>query len=64
MMKKSPDIYKALVAALEKVSKDAETVAGLEKQQLATQWTGPEESNASFKKTAEVMRKHISLLKA
>ncbi len=64
MMKKSPDVYKALVAALEKVSKDAETVAGLEKQQLATQWTGPEESNASFKKTAEVMRKHISLLKA
>jgi tripartite-type tricarboxylate transporter receptor subunit TctC len=63
LVKKHPDVYKALLAAIEKTSKDPETVAALEKQQLATEWFGPEESNNSFRRTAEIMRKHISLLK-
>jgi tripartite-type tricarboxylate transporter receptor subunit TctC len=63
LVKKHPDVYKALLAALEKTSKDKETVAALEKQQLATEWYGPEESNKSFMRTAEIMRKHVALLK-
>ncbi|HXF54305.1 MAG TPA: tripartite tricarboxylate transporter substrate binding protein [Hyphomicrobiaceae bacterium] len=64
LLKKHPDVYKALLAALEKTSKDKETIESLEKQQLATDWFGPEESNASFRRTAEIMKKHVSLLKA
>ncbi len=59
-----PDLYKTLLGAVERASKNPEAVAALEKQELSTEWFGPEESQKAYLSTFDVMAKHLSLLKA
>ncbi len=58
-----PDRYATLVSAYEKVFKDPETIAAMEKQQLASGWYGPDDSNAIYDRTYDQMAKHLDLLK-
>jgi putative tricarboxylic transport membrane protein len=57
-----PDRYETILAAIEGVSKDPAVIEALEGQNLATDWFGPEESNASIASTAAVMGEHLELL--
>jgi tripartite-type tricarboxylate transporter receptor subunit TctC len=63
LVKKHPDRYKTVLSAIEKASKDKETIANFTKQKLATTWYGPEASDKALLRTAEVMKKHVALLK-
>ena len=58
-----PDRYEVLRNAIETATLNPETVASLEAQQLATDWYGPEESNAALRATAAVMTQHADLLR-
>ncbi|MBO0905901.1 Bug family tripartite tricarboxylate transporter substrate binding protein [Jiella sonneratiae] len=63
MKESHPDRYEILVKAIEETSKDPKVVESLTKQQLATEWYGPEASQESLRQTAEVMEQHVDLLK-
>ena len=58
-----PERYKFLVDAIERASKNPEAIAALEKQELSTEWYGPEASQRDYLATFDVMDKHMSLLK-
>ena len=60
---KHPDRYQTLLTAIEETSKDPKVIEALESQQLATEWFGPEESQAALEATAEVMADQVDLLK-
>jgi putative tricarboxylic transport membrane protein len=62
-VKKHPDRYQFLLKAIETASKNPKAVAALESQKLATEWFGPEESNAAYLRTFKVMQQHVDLLK-
>lgn len=62
LVTKHPEIYAVLLKAIEEASKDPKAIEALTTQQLATDWYGPEESNASLAATVAVMEKHIALL--
>lgn len=57
-----PDRYAIMLEAIEATSKDPDVIASLEGQSLATEWFGPEASNASIQQTARVMETHLDLL--
>ena len=57
-----PDRYKKILDAVEKASKNPKAIESLQAAQLATDWYGPEKSNASLEKTFEVMKGHVDLL--
>lgn len=61
-VEKHPDRYEILLNAIETATKDPASVESLKAQDLATDWIGPEASNAALKKTAAVMEEHIELL--
>jgi putative tricarboxylic transport membrane protein len=63
LVKKHPDRYQALLKAIETASKNPKMIEALEKQQLATDWIGPEKSNAAYLRTFKVMEQHVDLLK-
>lgn len=58
------DRYKTLLGAVERASKNPEAIQALEKQELSTEWFGPESSQRDYLATFEVMEKHVSLLKS
>ena len=58
-----PDRYGVLASAIEETSKKPEVIESLSNQNLATDWYGSEDSNASLRATAEVMEQHVDLLK-
>ncbi|WP_026380455.1 tripartite tricarboxylate transporter substrate-binding protein [Afifella pfennigii] len=59
----SPEIYDTILTAVEATSKDPKVIEALTAQQLATDWYGPEASNAALASTARVMEQHLDLLK-
>lgn len=63
MKESHPDRYEILLKAIEETSKDPKVIENLKNQQLATEWYGPEASQESLRKTAEVMEQHVDLLK-
>lgn len=64
LLRRYPDRARVLTEAIERASKNPETIRTLEQQQLATEWYGPEASNRAFMTTFEAMRKHADLLRA
>jgi tripartite-type tricarboxylate transporter receptor subunit TctC len=60
---KNPDVYKVLLGAFERATKDPEAVKASEAQQLPLVWYGPEESNAAYLKTVNTLVKYKDLLK-
>lgn len=62
MLQSHPDRYEIIAAAVENATKSEAAVEALKNQQLATDWYGPEDSNASLAATAKVMEQHIDLL--
>lgn len=60
---KYPDRYATVLAAYEKVFKDPATTTMLDKQQLAADWFGPDDSNRVYQRSFQQMREHASLLK-
>jgi tripartite-type tricarboxylate transporter receptor subunit TctC len=63
LLTKHPDRYKVIADAIEAVTKDPKVIEAFNAQQLATEWFGPEASNASLMQTAKVMATHLDLLK-
>jgi len=61
---KHPDRYQTLLKAIETASRNPKAIESLGKQQLATDWYGPEKSNAAYLRTAKIMEQHVDLLKA
>jgi len=64
LVKKHPDRYKILLNAIERASKNPESVSTLKNQQLETTWYGPEVSNRAYLRTCEIMKKFVHLLKS
>ena len=62
LVAKHPEIYATLLVAIEEASKDPAAIEALTIQQLATDWYGPDESNAALLATAKVMEQYIDLL--
>ncbi len=58
-----PEIYATIEAAVEAASKNPESVAALQAQQLSTTWYGPEASNEAYLSNAERMIQYADLLK-
>ncbi|WP_371345369.1 Bug family tripartite tricarboxylate transporter substrate binding protein [Ancylobacter sp. IITR112] len=58
-----PDIFKTLVMATEKASKNPKAIETLKLQELATTWYGPEASNKAYLDNAAKMAKYVDLLK-
>jgi putative tricarboxylic transport membrane protein len=55
-----PGRYEQLVEAVRVATEDS--ADALENQQLANTWYGPEDSNAAFMQTAQLMEQHVDLL--
>ncbi|NNU80167.1 tripartite tricarboxylate transporter substrate binding protein [Halovulum dunhuangense] len=62
MQQSNPEAFQTLVAAIETASKNPAAIEALTNQQLATDWYGPEESNAMLRRTSQVMEQYIELL--
>ncbi len=62
MSESHPEEYAILVSAIETASKDPAAIEALKAQDLATEWFGPEASNAALAKTFTVMETHLDLL--
>lgn len=60
---KNPEVYKVLVAAFERATKDPEAVKASEAQQLPLVWYGPEASNEAYMRTCATCVKHAELLR-
>jgi tripartite-type tricarboxylate transporter receptor subunit TctC len=58
-----PDRYRVLHDAIERATKDPEAVETLRRQQLATNWYGPEVSNRVYRNSAALMQEYAGLLK-
>lgn len=63
LLEKHPDRYQFLLETFEKVSKDPKVIESLKAKDLATDWYGPKASNEALRKTFEVMKQHVDLLK-
>lgn len=63
MLQSHPDVYATLLNAIETASKAQATIDALTEQKLATDWFGPDASNAALANTYKVMQAHIDLLK-
>jgi putative tricarboxylic transport membrane protein len=63
LKKEQPEIYKAIVAAVERASKNPQAIEALKKQELATDWYGPEASEKAYLDNAAKMAKYVDLLK-
>jgi putative tricarboxylic transport membrane protein len=59
---KYPDRYTKLVNFYEAVFKDPLTIAALDKQQLASSWYGPDDSNAIARKCFNILQNHLDIL--
>ena len=59
---KYPDRYARLVQAYKNVFADPKVVAALQKQDLASAWYGPDDSDAVYLKTCEQIQDHADLL--
>lgn len=62
LQENDPEAFRILSEAIEAASKNPEAIEALANQQLATEWYGPEESNAMLSATAGVMEQYIHLL--
>lgn len=60
---KNPDVYKVLIAAFERATRDPEAVKASEAQQLPLVWYGPEASNEAYMRTVATCVKNAELLK-
>ncbi len=60
---KYPDRYARVVDAYKKVFSDPKVVAALKKQDLASDWYGPDDSEAVYLKTCQQIQDHADLLK-
>ncbi|MDF2997072.1 MAG: tripartite tricarboxylate transporter substrate binding protein [Xanthobacteraceae bacterium] len=58
-----PEIYKFLVAAIERASKNPKAIEALKLQELATTWYGPEASEKAYRDNAAKMARYVDLLK-
>lgn len=58
-----PEIFKTIVAAVEKASKNPKSIETLKLQDLATDWYGPDASNKAYLDNAAKMAKYVDLLK-
>jgi tripartite-type tricarboxylate transporter receptor subunit TctC len=58
-----PEIYAFIEGAVERASKNPEAIEALKKQELATEWYGPEASNEAFRANAQKMMQYADLLK-
>ncbi|WP_246659565.1 tripartite tricarboxylate transporter substrate binding protein [Ancylobacter moscoviensis] len=58
-----PEIYKFLVGAVERASKNPKAIETLKLQELATTWYGPEASDKAYLDNAAKMAKYVDLLK-
>ncbi len=58
-----PEIYKFLVSAVERASKNPKAIETLNLQELATTWYGPEASDKAYLDNAAKMAKYVDLLK-
>lgn len=63
LLESHPERYQKILSAIETVSKDPEFIETLKAQDLATEWFGPEASNAAIARTSDVMGQHLDLLK-
>jgi putative tricarboxylic transport membrane protein len=59
-----PERYRILLQAVERATKDPETIASLNTQQLSTTWYGPEASNRAYLATSELMVRYGDLLRS
>lgn len=58
-----PEIFKFLVGAIERASKNPKAIEALKMQDLATTWYGPEASDKAYLANAAKMAKYVNLLK-
>jgi len=58
-----PEIYKLLVGAIERASKNPKSIETLKLQELATTWYGPEASDKAYLDNASKMARYVDLLK-
>ena len=63
LKKEHPEIFKTLVDAFERATKDPEAIKSSQVQQLGLVWYGPEASDAMYQKTAKTLQEHAYLLK-
>lgn len=61
--KKHPERYKFLLGALERATKNPESVRTLEAQHLGRVWHGPEESNRAYLATSEMIKRYAHLFR-
>jgi tripartite-type tricarboxylate transporter receptor subunit TctC len=58
-----PEIYAFIEGAVERASKNPEAIEALKKQELATEWYGPQVSNEAYLANAKKMMQYAELLK-
>lgn len=58
-----PDRYETVLNAIEAASTREDAVAALQGQQLATRWTGPEESQQAYLRAFQVLERHVELIR-
>lgn len=58
-----PDVYKILLGAFERATRNPEAVKASEAQQLPLVWYGPEDSNEAYLSTCRLLTKYADLLK-
>lgn len=62
LREKHPERYALLEKAVERATRNPDCIQALQQQQLATNWYGPQESNAAYRRTFEAMQRHAHLL--
>jgi putative tricarboxylic transport membrane protein len=63
LKRERPEIFKTLVDAIERATKDPEAIKASQKQQLGLAWYGPEKSQEMYLNTAKILQEHAYLLK-
>ena len=63
LTKEQPEIYAKIEAAVQAASQKPEAIEAREKQELATRWYGPEESNKAYLANFQKMSTYVDLLK-
>lgn len=58
-----PDVFSKIVDNMEKVYKDPDVIKKMNTQSLTPTWYGPDDSQAVYMKTAQLMTKYVDLLK-
>ena len=64
LKEEQPEIYAKLAGAIERASKNPEAVEALKKQELSTEWYGPEASQEAYLANAKKMEQYADLLKS